>query len=206
MRKGFTLIEMLVTIGIIAVLVAASIGSYSAVTRSAEKAKCRELVAQVATAMATLYQREGNWPKLLAQQGKTDGRLDAETAVTLKDYLALNVDEDGGKLVGYDRFGIVTPWAQTVIKRGGRNATLGTAVSASKHGEQTVEDHILHYALDLDGDGIIEGASVGGEKVDVRATVIVWCAGKDGYLEPYSRGQRGDDVYSWTPGQTKQVK
>lgn len=205
MRKGFTLIEMLVTIGIIVLLVSASIGSYSAVTRSAEKAKCRELVAQVATAMATLYQREGNWPKALAVRGKTDGRLDAETAVALKDYFSLNVD-DSGKLVGYDRFGIVTPWAQTVIKRSGRDATLATVVSVSKHGEQTVEDHILHYALDLDGDGIIAGASVGGEKVDVRATVIVWCAGKDGYLETYSRGQKGDDVYSWTPGQTKQVK
>ena len=205
MRRGFTLIEMLVVIGIIAALVAASIGAYSGVTRAAEKAKCRELVAQVATAMATLYQREGNWPKLLAQQGKTDGRLDADTAVALKDYFSLNVD-DSGKLVGYDRFGIVTPWAQAVIKRTGKGATLETMVSASKHGEQKIVDHILHYALDLDGDGIIEGASVGGEKVDVRAAVIVWCAGKDGYLEPYSRGLKGDDVYSWTPGQTKQVK
>ena len=54
MKKGFTLIEMLVVIGIIAALIAAAIGSYSGVTRAAEKAKCRELVAQVATALTTL--------------------------------------------------------------------------------------------------------------------------------------------------------
>lgn len=205
MRRGFTLIEMLVVIGIIAALIAATLGSYSAVTRSAEKAKCRELVAQVAMALAMLYQNEGNWPKRLAVQGKTDGKLDAETAIALKGYYSLNVD-DNGKLIGYDRFGIVSPWAHGVIKRGGNGVSLTTRVSTSKHGPQTIDDHILHYALDLDGDGIIEGASVGGERVDVRATAIVWCAGKDGYMEKYSRGQKGDDVYSWTSGQTKSVK
>ena len=205
MKKGFTLIEMLVVVGIIAALIAAAIGSYSGVTRAAEKAKCRELVAQVATALATLYQREGNWPKILALQGKTDGKLDAETAIALKDYFGLNVD-DNGKLAGYDRFGIVTPWAQTVIRRNGKDATLQMTVSASKHGEHTVDDHILHYAIDLDGDGIIDGAMVGGESVDVRATAIVWCAGKDGYMEPYSKGVKRDDVHSWTPGQTQKVK
>ena len=204
MRRGFTLIEMLVVIGIIAALVAASIGAYSGVTRAAEKAKCRELVAQVATALTTLYQREGNWPKRLALQGKTDGRLDAETAIALKNYLSLNVEN--GKLAGYDRFGIVTPRALAVIKRSGKSADLTTVVSTSKDGSQTVEDHILHYALDLDGDGIIEGASVGGESVDVRASAIVWCAGYDGCMETYSKGQRKDDIYSWTPGQAQKVK
>lgn len=215
MRKGFTLIEMLVVIGIIMVLIGASIGSYSAVTRSAEKAKCRELVAQVATALTTLYQREGGWPKALAMQGKTDGKLDEKACMAFRTadsdgkytskYYSLNFD-DNGNPAGYDRFGIVTPWAFDVIKRGGKGVSLTTQVSTSKHGPQTVDDHILHYALDLDGDGIIEGASVGGESVDVRATAIVWCAGKDGYIERYSKGQKGDDVYSWTPGQTKKVK
>ena len=204
MRKGFTLIEMLVVIGIIMVLIAASIGSYSAVTRSAEKARCRELVAQVATALTTLYQREGGWPKALALQGKTDGKLDEKACMAFRTtdsdgkytskYYSLNFDAENGNLAGYDRFGIVTPWAYEVIKRGGKGVTLTTQVSSSKHGPQYVDDHILHYALDLDGDGIIEGASVGGEQLDVRATAIVWCIGKDGYIN------------SWTSGQTKKVK
>ena len=201
-RRGFTLIEMLVVIGIIAALVAASLGGYSAMTRAAERTKCRELVSQVQTALETLYQREGNWPKRLATEGKTDGRLDAKTAYALRKYLSLNVDEENGTLIGLDKFGIISPWAVNVFKRSGNNASLQTQVS----GPQTIDDHILHFALDLDGDGIISGASVGGESVDVRATAIVWCAGKDGKMEPYSKGLKRDDIYSWTPGQAKQVK
>ena len=206
MKRGFTLIEMMVAIGIIAVLVAAMVGSYSSFTHTAEKAKCRELVFQVATALTTLYEREGNWPKILAVQGKTDGKLDADTAIALKNYYSLSVGSNG-KLAGYDRFGIISPWALDVVKRGGNSVSLDTRVSTSKKGgAQTIDDHILHFALDLDGDGIIEGAMIGGEAVDVRATAIVWCAGRGGFMEPYSKGLKGDGVYSWSSGQTKKVK
>ena len=200
MRRGFSLIEMLVVIGIIAALVAASLGGYSAVTKMAERTKCRELVAQVAMAMTLLYQKEGNWPKRLALQGKADGRLDADTALALKNYYSLTVDGDG-KLTGYDRFGILTTWAHNVFKRVGNETKLNTVVSSGKHGTSTVADHILHFALDLDGDGRIEGAMVGGESVSVRATAIVWCGGADGYVESYTKGLKGDDIYSWTAGQ-----
>ena len=206
MRKGFSLVEMLVVIGIIASLVAASIGGYAAATKSAERAKCRELVSQAAIALTTLYEREGSWPKRLATTGSRDGKLDADNARLLADYYKLKVDDESGKLAGYDRFGIISPWATDVFKRAGNGAALSTRVSTSRHGPQTIDDHILHFAIDLDGDGIIEDASVGGEAVTVRATAIVWCAGKDGYMEPYSRGLKEDDVYSWGPGQTKQVK
>ena len=204
MRRGFSLVEMLVVIGIIASLVAASLGGYSAVTRSAERAKCREIVSQAAIALTTLYEREGSWPKRLATAGARDGKLDAANARLLAEYYKMRVE--GGELVGYDRFGIISPWATDVFKRAGNGATLATRVSTSRHGPQTIEDHLLHFAVDLDGDGIIDDASVGGESVTVRATAIVWCAGKDGYMEPYSRGIKEDDVYSWGPGQTKQVK
>lgn len=220
MKKGFSLVEMLVVIGIIAVLVAASLGGYSAVTKSAERAKCREIVTQAAIALMTLYQNEGTWPRRLATEGKTDGRLDAECArqlvsgehidergeKTYSSYFALRLDENG-KLSGYDRFGIVSPWAADVLRRAGRDANLQTIVSTGRDGKpKTVEDHMLHFAVDTDGDGIIEGAMVGGESVTVRATAIVWCAGKDGLMEPYSRGLKEDDVYSWSPGQAKMVK
>ena len=56
-RAGFTLIEMLVVIGIITVLIGASLGGYTAMTRSAERAKCQELVANTATALTALFQQ-----------------------------------------------------------------------------------------------------------------------------------------------------
>ena len=199
MRKGFTLIEILVVIGIIAALTAASIGGYSKVTKSAERAKCQELVSNAATALTALFDKEGVWPKALRTNGSTDGRLDENAAYALASYMSLTTSN--GKLAGLDRFGIVSPWATQLIKRKGTSASL-----SDKLGEGTIQDHILHYALDLDGDGIIEGASVGGESVDCRATAMVWCCGKDGRLEAYSKGQRADDVYSWSRGQTQNVK
>lgn len=210
MRKGFTLVEMLVVIGIISILMGVGIGTYSSVTKTAEKAKCQELVSNVATALTALYQQEGAWPRRIAAQGAADGRLDASTAFALaangRKYLSLTKNSAGTALAGLDRFGIVSPWATAVIKRKGADASLGTVVSIGKDGAKTIEDHILHFAVDLDGDGIIQGASVGGESVDVRATAIVWSAGKDGRMESYTKGQRRDDVYSWTPGMTKNVK
>ena len=218
LRRGFTLVEMLVVIGIIAILVGASIGGFSHMTRSADRTKAQELVSNVATALTALYQKEGNWPKRLALNGATDGELDENASIPLAKgkYLSLTTTGSGSslKLAGADRFGIVTPWAAAVIKRRGTSATLSDPV-----GIVTVKDHLLHYALDLDGDGIIKGASVGGKSVDIRATAAVWCGGKDGVISPYPYGgggaQKGanetssgptDDVWSWTPGQTKDVQ
>ena len=213
MKKGFTLIEMLVVIGIIAVLVGASIGGFSAMTRTAERAKCQELVSNVATALTVMFQQEGVWPKRLAKDGATDGQLDADAAYAFVSgstkYLSLSAS--GGRLTGIDRFGVVSPWASALLKRKGASASLSDVVSAGPNGSMTVKDHILHYALDLDGDGIIQGASVGNPTIDVRATAIVWCGGKDGFVSPYpyaggGKGGKNDDVYSWTPGQTKNVR
>ena len=208
-KPAFTLVEMLVVIGIIAVLIGASVAGFSKMTKSAEKAKCQELVSNVATALTAMFQQEGVWPKRLAAQGKTDGKLDAQTAYALvagqTAYFSLT--KKGNQLAGNDRFGIVTPWAAAAIKRAGASASLGTAV-----GSMTVDDHILHYALDLDGDGKILGASVGGQAVDIRATAAVWCGGKDGVISPYpyagggKGGGKCDDVWSWTPRQTKDVQ
>ncbi len=201
MRKGFTLVEMLVVLGIVAVLVAAGLGAYSGATKSAEKKRCQELVSNTATALTALFQKNGSWPKALRTNGSTDGYLDQDAALPLAKGGYMSITMENGKLAGSDRFGIVTPWAVAFIKRHGTSASLGNKV-----GQGTIQDHILHYALDLDGDGIIEGASVGGESVDIRATAAVWSCGKDGKLEPYSRGLKKDDVYSWSYGQTQGVK
>ena len=119
--------------------------------------------------------------------------------------LTTNNEKDKSKatqLAGYDCFGIVTPWALAEIKRRGSSASLSTKVS----GGGTIQDHILRYAIDLDGDGVISGVQVGGESVDIRANAVVWCCGKDGKIEAYSEGLKADDIYSWTVGQTKGVQ
>ena len=209
LRPAFTLLEMMVVIGIIIILIGASVGGYSRMTKAAEKARLQELVSNAATALTALYNDEGAWPKCIVRNGATDGRLDENVAYALvsgsKSYFSLTTANR--TLSGIDRFGIVTPWATAVIKRLGTSAALESIVS----GTTTIQDHILHYAVDLDGDGIIKGATVGGESVDVRATAIVWSIGKSGGSKgqpwPYSKGRtKSDDVYSWTLGQTQNVK
>ena len=209
MKKGFTLIEMLVVIGIIAVLVSATIGTFSAVRNSAEKARAQELVSNTATALIALFNDNGVWPKQL-RDGASKQRLDEEAAYPLvanTKYMSLTADGNARKTSGLDRFGVVTPWATAIIKRGGTSVSLGTKLANGT----TVEDNVLYYALDLDGDGIIKNVKVGGEVIDVRATAIVWCIGKSGGNKgkpwPYKTGLRKkDDVYSWSFGQTLQVK
>lgn len=201
-KKGFTLIEMLVVIGIIAVLIAASIAAYSGVIRTVEKAKAQDLVHQVATALAAMYEQNGGqWPVRMAMVGETGGRLDDQVAFAFVsgDTKYLTLDHSGGKLIGYDRFGVLDPWGTAIVKSKGKKASLSD-VAGDK------SDHMLWFAVDANGNGVIEGAMVGGESVNVRATAIVWCAGRDGKIEPYARGLRKDDVYSWAVGQTKDVK
>ena len=203
-RRGFTLIEMLVVIGIIAMLMGVLLASVSTFLKTAEKARCQELVANTATALTALYQKEGAWPRALIKGHNGNNMLDEHAALPLAKgkYMTLTQNSSGTQLSGYDRFGLISPWALNVLKHRGSSVSLSTKVPSGG----TIQDHVLRYALDLDGDGVIEGAPVGGENIDIRATAAVWCCGKDGRIEAYASGTKKDDVYSWTIGQTREVR
>lgn len=202
-RRGFTLIEMLVVIGIIATLMGVLLASVSKFLKTADKARCQELVANTATALTALYQKEGAWPRALIKGHNGNHLLDENAALPLAKgkFMTLTQNSSETQLSGYDRFGVVSPWALNVIKNRGTSASLSTKVPSGG----TIQDHILRYALDLDGDGVIESVPVGGESIDIRATAVVWCCGKDGKMEAYANGLKKDDVYSWTIGQTREV-
>ena len=199
LTPAFTLVEMLVVIGIIAVLTGASLAGYSKMTKSAERAKCQELVSNVSTALTALYQREGSWPRrLLANGASGDGELDEKASLPLAKGGYFSLSHTDTQLIGADRFGILTPWAAAVVKKRGTGASKSDPV-----GSMTVKDHILHYALDTEGRGVVE-ANVGGVSVKIRATAAVWSGGKDGVIDAYP--SRRDDVYSWTQGQTQDMQ
>jgi prepilin-type N-terminal cleavage/methylation domain-containing protein len=200
MKKGFTFLEMLVVLAIIAILMAVSTISYNKIISSGETAKCEELVKNTATALAVMFNETGFWPRILREDGgDVEGILDEVHAypIAYRKYMSLSADSNAKKLSGFDRFGIVTPWAAAVIKRKGKNAKLSDRVPSGG----TIQDHILRYAVDVDGDGVIPKARVGGQEIRVRATVIVWCCGKDGKIKAYAHGRKSDDVYSWGAGE-----
>lgn len=204
-KSAFTLVEMLVVIGIIAVLAAASMVGYSKVVKSAKKAKNQELVSNVATALTQILNKDGFWPEELTNKGGT-GQLDKDTAVVFVRYNLLGLaynqvsagdDVSKQRLIGKDRCGIVDAEAEALLKRSSR-ASESTRVPTGG----VIKDHILYYAIDKDGDGITEANVEGGGMLKIRASAVVWGAGPNGKVEYGSLG-RNDDVYSWRPAQVK---
>ena len=211
MKKAFTLIEMLVVIGIIVILTGVSISGFSKMRASAEKARAQELVSQTATSLSAIFTADGVWPQVIREHSEGDGLVDKKVAyqIAKRGMMSITYDADRKESTGLDRFGVVSPWATEALKKADKGASDSLAVGTDKSGRQrTVKDHTLRFKVDLDGDGIIENVAVsgsGGSTIRVRATAAVWCAGKDGKLEDYRDGLRSDDVYSWTSGQTRGV-
>lgn len=199
-RRGFSLVEMLVVIAIIAVLSAALLMGYGRITRTAQRARAQETVSNVATALNIMLQRKGGWPtdfNALKAYGGSDGEgkgcVEAVARLFAK-YSLLGVRVENDKPVGGDRCGIVDPWAVAVLKR---SASANAATPVPSGG--TVKSHIVYFAVDTDLDGITE-AKVCGDTVKVRASAIAWCAGADGKLGgSYAKRDKlnADNVYSW---------
>ena len=204
-KSGFTLVEMLVVIGIIAVLSAAGMVGYSRMIKSARKAKTVELVSNAATALTHILNKEGVWPEELTQNGGS-GQLDKDVAKVFIRYNLMGVthnqksgSEGNYRLIGKDRCGIVDAEAEAILKRN-KNANEGTRVPSGK----SIQEHILYYAIDEDGDGFTDVTMKdSGRQLKIRATAVVYAAGPNG-IEEYDMLGRNDDVYSWRPNQVKQ--
>ncbi len=201
-HRAFSLIELLVSIAIIAILTGLSIAAYGRFTAKAQNTRCVELVHQARTALEHLYQRDDAWPRpLLAEASGGDGKLDSVAGAQLAKAGVMSLtyraaaNSDGTKsykLTGHDRFGVVTPWAMDYITHHADSAALASRLPAGG----TIQDHILHYAIDLDYDGVTEVASgYDGVKKKVRAQACVWSYGRDG--KPNTK----DDIRSWSKGQ-----
>ena len=207
-KRGFTLVELLVVVAILGILMAVLLVPFNTGKKNAEKAKCEELVSEVATVLTKIHDdgagdREGVWPEVLLDNSNTERGLDEVAGYLLaRKGMNLTYNADSRKLVGNDRFGIISPWAEAAVK--GRKSG-GTSLTTHVPSGGTIESHRLRYAL-CDNTGKVKGANVGGEAVDIDVKAAVWCAGADGKIEPYSEGIRSDDVYSWDFGKVRNRK
>ena len=150
----------------------------------------------MATALEAIYQRDGAFPRRVLAKGEHDGEMDDDVAYELakRGVMTLTYDDGKKKTVGADRCGVLTPWAQDVVKRSKSGGVSdGTRVPSGG----TIKDHRVHFAVDVDGDGYVE-ASVDGQSVRIRGSAVAWCCGRDGKQLNYSEGLRRDCSYSWS--------
>lgn len=199
MRRGFSLIEMLVVIGILAILIGAGMSTFSSATRKAQLARAREVVSNVATALESALNKDGVFPRRILQEGANDCEMDEKLSYELakRNLMSLTYNDKDKKTIGLDGCGVLTPWGQDAMKRN-KNATESTAVPSGG----TIKDHRVHFAVDVDGDGFVE-ANVGGESVKIRTVAAAWCCGREGKMYKYSEGVRNDCSYSWNRDQVE---
>ena len=205
MKRGFTLVEMLIVIGIIAILTGAAMTGFRGAVEKAQAAKCQELVHNVSTALVKVFQDNGSWPSRIISAGQGSGEMTAQIGGELARRKALSLNyrlvenEETGekvyKLVGLDQCGVVSPWAAEVVKRKAANGNV--SLNEPVPGGGTIRDHVLRFSIDDDEDGLVKVSYEGGKSVTVRASAAVWCCGRDGKF-----GTR-DDIKSWAKGQEK---
>ena len=211
-RSGFTLVEMLVVVGIILILMSAIMGGVMKMKKSAMNAKAQDLVTSAATALTAILQMDKNWPGYLIKSSAAgDPLLDSDACQPLISRNVFSVsherdrDQNGDtywKLTGQDRCGIADPWAAGMLRRLNPAISGNSALSRSVPSGGTVKDHILRFAIDDDYDGICV-ARVGGKTVRVRASAVVWCCGANGVFDDYDKAGHSDDIYSWTRSQVQ---
>ncbi len=218
-RSGFTLIEMMVVIGIIGILAAVLAGGYTYAVKSAQRAKATEAVSNARTALEMLYEKLEGWPDEIFKDPRHENFqvMGENVAKALGRNGLLNVNGIGGddkvyELRGVDRCGIADPWAQEVLRNADSKLNGQSLLTRAVPSGGTVQDHLIYFAVDIDDDGFVtqaEGAPVN----RVRAKVITWSAGADGGLgdcstdKPKKQSYNGrmvsnqDNVYSWQRAQ-----
>lgn len=204
-KQGFTLLEMLIVVGIIAVLMGMTVGSIGSFTKKAKRAKDQEIVSNAASALNIILQKNDAWPVRIANATDVDDQgsliLSENVCPVFVKYGLLGLAAKKSTMgtgngyemdpTGPDRFGLLDSDGAAIMKKMGRNAQ-----------KANIQAHYIRFAVDTDLDGVTE-ANVGGEMIKVRATAICWAAGPDGKVAP-GKSTKCDDVRSWQRAQVIQ--
>ena len=197
-RNGFTLVEMLVVIGILGILSVALLSTFSHVKNSARKAQAQHLVADVAVAFTRYLQEHRNWPQEFLNKDAIG--IDAEVCRILQKerFMDVTTYKAGSSEINnasVDRFGLLDPWAQRALLR---KATATESTDAGLGNGKTFANHRLQFRLDRNLDGFVDSTEGAPPGVKVRASVLVWSRGPDG-IDDFNKDGRypDDDSLSW---------
>lgn len=208
--SGFTLVEMLVVVGIIGILATTLVGSFSHLRRAALQSQVQNQVSEVATAFNRLLQKEREWPdEWVGENGKgTKTEMDEEVCgvfqqmkwLDLTTYKSVTTKEINKQSL--DRFGMLDLWGRNALKKNNTQNASDKAPSG-----RMFKDHRIQFRLDKNYDGWVDTSDGAPPNVKVRASVIVWSRGPDG-RDDYETGGRypRDDRLSWAQGQAKAGK
>lgn len=208
---GFTLVEMLVVIGVIGLLAGALLGAFSHLKTAARQSQAQALVSEVATALNAYLQQYREWPDAL----KNRTEMDDTACWILQSAKLLDVtpkkektNSDGTVTVSVnenslDRFGLLDPWGRAALRK---NPTISSA-GVNIEGGKKLSDHRLQYRLDLNYDGYVDSSEDSPKGLKIRASAIVWSRGPDGEDDFNSSGRYPkDDRLSWNLGGAQSEK
>lgn len=207
-HRGFTLVELLVVIGLIGILSVALVGSFGYLKTSAWQSRAQAQVSNAATALTAYLQKNRSWPDELLSNTKKE--FDADVCAALQRYQIIDVstwktlpsvtDTKGVKnLNSPDQCGLLDPWGRARIRK-------ILANGGDPQNELEVETHRLQYRLDEDFDGYVDAAEGAPKGARVRGSVLVWSRGPDGLDDADGKNPKAktrypyDDRLSWSFG------
>jgi prepilin-type N-terminal cleavage/methylation domain-containing protein len=202
---GFTMVEMLVVIGILGILSAALLSMFGSVKEKARNLQAQNLVGEVATAFTRYLQDHRVWPAEWSGALEMDAQvcrvLQSERLMDVTPFKrrangTLTAEEDKTSL---DRFGLLDPWAQLALKRAMRKGMSTVASTDEVSRGRTFANHRIQYRLDKNYDGFVDNTEGSPQGVRVRAAVLVWSRGPDGkddFDQDVARYPK-DDSLSW---------
>jgi len=203
-NKGFTLVEMLVVIGIIGLLIGVLTTGFSYAQTLAWQARSQELASNVAVALGTYLLNEKSWPDEIL---RSNGVVNNEVCKVLQeaDLLDVTTVKSDGTINqnSPERFGLFSPWGQRNI----RKKPMMTASLGALPADAELQRHMLQFRVDGNLDGKIDSsdASLGtipGNGATIRATAIVWSCGPQGKADGETGAKNPqDNRQTWTSGQ-----